>query len=380
MKPRDAGPNEAKATDGKPRKPKGKRAQKKARPTLGQVLRAVAIGVAIVGGAGAAMWFGCTGWDPRKPFERNAPEVDQALRDMDGGQFASAADTLERYLGTGACGDAGIGLPASVREKPNGSYDLGLVLFSLAEHFGKRFGEEPPPGDKKGGDKQGADEAVDPRRAADIDCALILVKAIASDTSVPADLRARARYLAGNLEFMRGKYEEAVKLYDEALELVPGVIVDAGGDGVGRDAAWNRAIALLRLAEEKDAEPPDAGPPDASPPDGGDDAGDDAGQDGGNDAGQDGGGQDAGDDGGQGDGGPGDAGQDGKDGGKDDGKDAGGGDDSGAPQPQPKDQPPPKDSQQDERMLDRLEEAPTYQEQEAKARANARRGRTLEDK
>ena len=54
-------------------------------------------------------------------------------------------------------------------------------------------------------------------------------------------------------EFLRAKYEEAVKEYDLALTLVPGLFEEAGGDGIGRDAAWNRAIALRRIEEQKDA-------------------------------------------------------------------------------------------------------------------------------
>jgi len=341
--------------------------------------------------AGAASWAasGCSGWDPKKPFERNAPEVDQAIEDMDAGRLESAEETLERYLGTGACGDAGIQLPDEVRKKPNGSFDLGLVLFSLAERYGKRFGDEELDAGPEEPDKAAL-------RSGEIECALILVKAIAADPSVPAELRARARYLAGNLEFMRRAYEEAVKYYDQALALVPGLLEEAGGDDIGRDAAWNRAIALRRIEDQKDAGPdaePDSGDdagPDAEPdsgPDAGDDAGDagddaadDAGDDAGPDAGPD-GGNDGGDDGGP-DGGEGDAGQDA---GGDAGQDAGPQDQQPDAGDQPQQPPPPQPQpstapQQDERMLDQLEEAPTYQEQEAKARAGVRRGHVMEDK
>ncbi len=333
--------------------------------------------------AGGATWLasGCSGWDPRSPFERNAPAVDQALADLDAGRFESAEEALETYLGTGACTDAGLGLPDAVRQKYNGSFDLGLVLFAVAEKYGRRFGEEEQ------NDGGPGEEELAALRSLEIDCALIVVRAIAEDLKVPVDLRARAHYLAGNLEFLRKKYEEAVKHYDDALALVPGLPEDASTDGIGRDAAWNRAIALRRIEDKKDAgqdAEPDADQ-DANPEagqDGGDDAsdgsdGDDGsdGSDGGDDGGED-AGEDAGEDGGK------DAGEDA---GEDGGKDADAGQDAGndggqTPPPPPQPASPEPQPGQEDRVLDRFEEAPTYQEQEAKMKAGTRRGRVMEDK
>src|SRR6185295_5280712 len=159
--------------------------------------------------------------------------------------------------------------------------------FYLAERFGHRFGDE----DQNDGGK--VDELLAQQRSSEVDCALLLVKAIAGDVKVPLELRARAHYLAGNLEFLRAKYEEAVKEYDLALTLVPGLFEEAGGDGIGRDAAWNRAIALRRIEEQKDAgnDANDAsdGSDASDAPDGSDGSdGGDASPDGG-DAGKDGG-------------------------------------------------------------------------------------------
>jgi len=334
------------------------------------------VGACLVGAIG---WLvtGCGGWDPTEPFERNAPDVDRAIELMDSGQFESAEEVLETYLGTGPCGDGGIGLPQAVRDKHNGSFDLGLTLFYLAEKFGQRFGDEEL---ADGGPEQ---DELDSARSLEVDCALIIVQAIAHDPNVPLDLRARAFYLAGNLEFLRRRYEDAVKHYDRALQLVPGLYPEAGGDGIGRDAAWNRAIALRRIQEQQDAgqdggEDADAeadAEPDAEPDAGDDDGGDDGGDE---DAGDDAGGEDGGQDGGDGgaDGGGNDAGQDGGD------LDAGG--DAGQPPPQPDDadeEPEPQDTSQMDRLLDELEEAPTYQEEDAKRRAaRARRRRVMEDK
>jgi tetratricopeptide (TPR) repeat protein len=318
-------------------------------------------------GAGAVV-VGCSGWDPRSPFHRNAPEVNEAIDELDAGNLPPAEETLEQYLGTGACADAGIGLPDAVRLKSSGSFDLGLTLFYLAEKYGQRFGDEEL---SDGGPGQ---QEIAARRSAEIDCALVVVKAIAADPHVPADLRARARYLAGNLEFLRKKYEDAVKYYDQSLELVPGLPPDAGGDGLGRDAAWNRAIALRRIDDQKDAGNDAADGSDGSDnPDSGDKP--DAGKDGGDkpDAGKDGG-----DDGDGGDKGDAAADAGGDAGGNDGGQDAGS--NPQEPPPASSQEPANPSQQQDDRILDQLEQAPTYQQQEAKAKAGNRRGRAMEDK
>jgi hypothetical protein len=298
------------------------------------------------------------GWDPSKPFERESPEVRQAIANLDAGDAQSAGDLLEEYLATGTCKEGSIGTPPRVRERSNGSFDLGLALFQLAERYGRRFGEE----EVDAGAPE--DPGVKTLRNAQVDCALKLVRAVATDPGQPVDLRARARYLEGNLLFLNAAYEEAVRAYDASLELAPGMhdsgpitSSEAGRvynpDLLGRDAAWNRAIALRRIEDKKDA---------------------------GNDGGGDGGGE----------GGPGDGGDnksDDKDGGGDSkpdgGKDAGGGKDSGPPDsgsqddqkdpPKPPEEkpdagapPPPSKQNQDERMLDQLENAPTVQQEAAR--------------
>jgi hypothetical protein len=323
------------------------------------LLRATALGLCLAGAAFAA-GAGCNGWDPRRPFEHNAPEVDEALHELDGGHPRPAQEALERYLGTGPCSaDGGMGLPPSIRQKPNGTFDLGLALFYLGEQFGQRFGDEER---SDGGSRH--EQALAQRRALEVGCALVVVRAIAADPQVPIELRARAYYLAGNLEFLLQKYQEAVKEYDLALALVPGLLGDAG-DSIGRDAAWNRAIALRRQEDQKDA---GSDASDASDANDGSDASPDAPD------GSDGSDGSSGNDGGD----KGDAGRDGGDR-RDGGEPEDGG---GAPEPQPQ----PASSQsptpsQDNRILEQLEQAPSYQGQEAKAKAAARRGRpTMEDK
>lgn len=312
-------------------------------------------------------------------FTRNAPDVDRAIAALDAGDAAAAAQLLQDYLSTGACKDGQMGASPTVREKPNAGFDLGLALFQIAEQFGRRFGEEEL-GD---GGATPEEEARLAQRRNEISCALLVTAVVAPDASVALDLRARAHYLSGNLNFLQREYRAAVDSYDAALKLIPGQPLDAGFDSIGRDAAWNRAIALRRIEEQQ---PPDAGPdaePDASPdaepdaaPDAAPDAEPDAGEDGG-DSGSDGGDDqpDAGNDGGdnQPDGGNdgGDQNQSQPDGGADAGNDGGA--------------PPPQDQQsssanQDERMLDMLEQAPTLQEEVAKSRAVQGRVSGMQDK
>jgi tetratricopeptide (TPR) repeat protein len=293
------------------------------------------------------------GWDPSRPFDREAPAVRDAVRELDGGDAATAAAQLQDYLSTGPCKEGSIGTPDLLKKRSDGTFDLGLSLFRIGEHYGRRFGEEEI--------DAGVSEEMREQRHAEIECARRVVEAIADDDSVPLELRARARYLSGNLAFLDGDYEGAVRAYDRALVLIPGQAGDAG-DALGRDAAWNRAIALRRIEDRKDAGQ------DASP-----DGGQDASQDASHDASQDSGGND---------GASPDSG-----GGQDSGAE-GGGQDSGSPpqpdsgpppQPDSGTPPPPPPSDQDDRMLDQLENAPTLQQEEAK-RAGKKRVRGMADK
>jgi tetratricopeptide (TPR) repeat protein len=327
---------------------------------------------------GAAFVAAC-GWDPTRPFDRESPQVNEALRYYDAGEAGAAAELLQDYLTTGACQEGNIGTPSRLRERPNGAFDLGLVLFKMGEAYGHRFGEEES-------DAGFLDPNLKAMRAGQVECALRIVRAVAEDPSQPIPLRARARYLEGNLLFLVADYEEAVKAYDKALELAPGM-GDAGPiganldgghvtyapDPIGRDAAWNRAIALRRIEAKKDAGQ------DAAPSDGGGDGNGDQNQnkDGGN------GQNDAGND-------------DTKDagGGDDDNKkDAGGNEDAGddknkkndepqndEPDAGPPPPPPPSRQSQDERILDQLENAPTVQQEAAKRHAKSRKVRGMVDK
>jgi hypothetical protein len=305
---------------------------------------------------GAAALVAACNWDPSRPFDRESPQVKEALQSYDAGDAGSAAALLEGYLATGACKEGSIGTPDRVRERSNGSFDLGLALFKIAEAYGHRFGEEEIDGG-----------LVDPNgkavRQAQVECALRVVRAIAEDASQPLPLRARARYLEGNLLFLSADYKGAVTAYDSALELAPGMAdggpigasAEAGiayaPDPLGRDAAWNRAVALRRIEDKKDA-----GQPDSGQGDGGGDNNDN--KDGGNnDQNKDAGNNDNKDAGGKDD--------------KDKNKDRDAGSENNKPKP-PKTEPdagappPPSRQSQDDRILDQLENAPTVQQQAAK--------------
>lgn len=305
------------------------------------------------------LFFTACGWDPQKPFDRNAPAVEQAILAYDAGDAQAAAQLLQDYLSTGACNEGNIGTPDIVKKRPNGTIDLGTSLFAIAESFGRRFGEEEMDAGWEPEDKG--------KRGVRVACALRVVKAIAEDEKQTVEARARARYLEGNLDFLNGEYKDAVEAYDRALALAPGRADKDGGPidpegALGRDAAYNRAIAMRR---QKDQENKDAGDNEAGNGDGGQNG--DSGNN--NDAGQD-----SGKDGG---------GSGGDDGGTDAGQDSGG--DSGPPPPKDnKDagpEPPPQQSKadQDERILDQLERAPTVQ-QEAARRQGAARVRGMIDK
>jgi Ca-activated chloride channel homolog len=290
------------------------------------------------------------GWNPSRPFERESPSVREALVDLDAGDAGAAAGRLEDYLSTGPCKEGSIGTPDVLKRRPDGTFDLALSLFRVGEQFGRRFGEEDV--------DAGVSEEVRALRHAQIECARRIVQAIADDDSAPIELRARARYLEGNLAFLDGEYEDAVRAYDRALVLAPGEA--DSGDAVGRDAAYNRAIALRRIEDKKDA----GG--DASP-----DASEDAPSDAPSDGSPDAGGHDAGRDGSSG------------------GRDGGGGEKDAGPQPQAHDggddqhdaapQAPPPNKNEDDRMLDQLENAPTLQQEEAK-RFGKKRVRGMADK
>lgn len=329
--------------------------------------RRLAVLTTLVAGSLAAL--ACDG---RHLADHDAPEVVKAVALYDAGEAGAAEPVLADYLETGLCHEGSLAISERVVKRADGSFDLGLVLFALAEAAGPPFGDEPREGPTPGKvPSAGADPAATNLRKGRVECGLRLLRRVAAERPLPLELRAEARYLEGNLAFLNGDYRAAVRAYDDALALEP-ARTDAGR-AVARDAAHNRAVALRRLEDPSDSGPPDgsspdATPPDASPPDGGD-----GGDAGGGDGGDGGGGGDAGGDGGGSSGSGRDA--------SDDPPDAGG--EGGTPPPEPEGAdggaPPPRGSD-DERVLDMFEHAPTVQQEDAKKRALKRRTRSSQDK
>ena len=221
--------------------------------------------------------------DLGKLFDRADPVVEQARAAID----ASYGDTdanlpgvrrdLEDLLHFRCDADAGLD---RVNELANGSVDLGLLVFRLAEQIGHRFGDEDVDAGPDG-------EAMAAERAKQLDCIKALLTRLVAEPRTPQSLVLKSFYLLGNFAFLAKKYQEAIDHYDRALTLhaASGTpAIDSGApatdDDVARAAAWNRAIALQRLEDQKDAgddakkdaqqdSPSDAQPPSdsSSPPD-----------------------------------------------------------------------------------------------------------------
>lgn len=197
----------------------------------------------------------CTGWEPTRPFERRSAAVDRAIEKVGRGDYESAEEVLTEFLDTGPCEKGKLNVTDRVRKKPDGSFDLALVLFSLGEQFGDPFGQEPKPTSVESETPEALLERqkVLESRSLEIKCGLLIAIAVAKDPRVELSLRARAYFLAGNMEFLRLDYKAAIAAYQEALRLIPGSDEREQADDIGRDAAFNRAVALRRLEELEEA-------------------------------------------------------------------------------------------------------------------------------
>jgi Ca-activated chloride channel homolog len=215
-------------------------------PSVSSLLLCLSLGLAL------PLLSGCESRIVDRVFTRQAPAVDEAVEALESGDAGAAQALLTTYLGIAPCADGTIGATAQLAERAQASFDLGLALFRIGERFGARFGEDPG---------QAEDDArLLAKRSAEVACALAVVRELVGRPSLPIELRAQAYYLLGNLEFLRREYVAAVSGYDHAIELIPGDDA-AEANGVGRDAAHNRALALRLAKENKPPPPPDAGPP-----------------------------------------------------------------------------------------------------------------------
>ncbi len=241
----------------------------------------------------ALLALGCNSFD--QLFERNSPVVDEAISALETGEQKRAIQLLTEYLETGPCEAGVIGAGERARRLGNASLDLALALAGPFPRPPKTSEEDeaeatdqgpsapardtqadpntpsllPPQGQAPPGQPgagipgmgmpglstpgttdPGAPGAKNPEKSAQIDCALRLLSPVAENSDHSAELRARALYLMGNLELSRGAFEVAVDSYDRALLFAPG-LPEGEGDAIGRDIARNRALAL-RLQKQKE--------------------------------------------------------------------------------------------------------------------------------
>jgi hypothetical protein len=270
-------------------------------------------------------------YDFGKLFLRDDPQVEEARAILDASARGLEADLpaaradLEQVLEFHCESDGGRDL---VIDRPGASIDLGLVMFRTSELIGRRFGEE----DVDSGTPE-ADEQLMAARVKELECAQLFLMKLETDPATDPKIALRARYLLGNFAFLSRRYTDAIARYDSVLTAHPArgtEPAEAGApddeDAIARAAAWNRAIALKRLEDQKPdagSETPDSSPPDAN--DGGDsgDSGDSGDANDSGDSGGDGGGKDSssdsgesadtGSNGGNDSGGPTDSGSEGQD-------------------------------------------------------------------
>jgi hypothetical protein len=308
----------------------------------------------------------CTGWN-----EIRSRQVERAGTEYEAGRPDAAQSILADYLRTCPSAD---GAPPD--DKLNAQFDHGLALFGLLESYGGTMGERAP-------ELDGGNE---------IACAMQMIETLLAQTALSPVHRIEALYLKGNLNFLLMRKPEAVRAYEQALELGGGAVLDPQGSEVLRNAAFNRALALTPPPEsDASADGANDSSADSSPPDGGasDGSSDGSASDGSSDGSADGstgdsgskdssagdaGGSDGGADGSAGDAGIGDSGgSQGQDGGEQDSGNT----------------PPPEESNDggldagaselfDERVLGELDKTPSLQREFA--RRNQRRTRPLEDK
>lgn len=206
----------------------------------------------------ALLGLGCAEVD--QVFERKSPLVEDAIVRLQAGEHDEATQKLIEYLETGPCEEGVIGVGDRARTYSDAAYDLALSFAAGALASTDKKPQVDPAaalaqGNIPGLTPQPAPGAVDPAAPAaaapnpELDCALRLLAPIGPNEALPAALRARSYYLAGNLELSRAQFEAAVAFFDQAILLAPG---SEDGDPVGKQIAYNRALALRLLKEEQE--------------------------------------------------------------------------------------------------------------------------------
>lgn len=217
----------------------------------------------------AVSCLGCAKFDAL--FERESPVVNEAIALLKQKDPDKASKLLIEYLETGPCEAGVIGAGDRARALLDASLDLALSFSALSPKTTAPTGQPPGtpapggPGQLPGAQLPGAQVPGAPGAESSapdqtIDCALRILGVMSGNVEASAELRARAHYVAGNLEMRRGNFEDAVVSYDAGLLYAPGVLEEqlkkgplAGtvADSLGISIAYNRALAL-RLKEEKE--------------------------------------------------------------------------------------------------------------------------------
>jgi Ca-activated chloride channel family protein len=211
----------------------------------------------------ATLALACLGCEPvDQLFVRESPVVRDAIAALKAKDPTKASELLIEYLETGACEAGVIGAGDRARSRPDAAYDLSLAFSALATSEQSKAPAAPgtTPGVPGAPGPLPQEPSLSPEASSSIDCALRVLAPLSQDDGLPADLRARVHYLAGNLEMLRAGYEAAVVAYDQALLFAPGVAEEQAKkppwselsiDPLGLHIAYNRALAL-RLQKEQE--------------------------------------------------------------------------------------------------------------------------------
>ena len=184
------------------------------------------------------------GWNPSRPFEREAPAVNEALAELDAGDASSAASRLEDYLSTGPCKDGNIGTPERAQApggrdvRPRARRSFASASASVGASEKRRSTTEPTkacaPSAMRRSSARAASSMRSPTTAASRP-SYGLGRSTSTGTSRSSTATTRAPCARTTARsFSRPATADAA-------------------DSVGRDAAWNRAIALRRIDDKKDA-------------------------------------------------------------------------------------------------------------------------------
>lgn len=215
----------------------------------------------------ALLSLGCH--DVDELFKRESPLVADAINALSTKSPDRAVKLLTEYLETGPCEAGVIGAGERARNMGDASLDLALAFSALSTpktaapqdpaaalaqgQLPPQLSPPTPDPNAPGGLPPGPEGQASPPQIQNVDCALRILAPIGANLSHPVALRARAHYLAGNLELLRADYEAAVTAYDAAILLAPGVKKGVG-DPIGISIAYNRALALRLLKEKKEEE------------------------------------------------------------------------------------------------------------------------------